>query len=460
MMIYSSLLFIYVFFPLSLLVYYATPKKQRNISLLVLSMIFCGMFGVSFLIFMTIYTVMNFTACRVIGKYKENKVISRGILGLALVLDTLAIFIFRSDFFRSFRELISIPESFFPVGISFFTLSAVGILADVYCGRIEAEKNIVYFGLYIMFFPRLIMGPLLRYSSFRKMLCSRHDGLSEIGTGFAVFVKGFAKKVIAADSLYALYKASVSVDVDKMAALTAWLGVISYFLCIYFIISGLSDMGVGIGYCFGFRLPQSFNYPVFSPDIRSFASRWHMQVVQWFRRYISRPLLSFSKNRIFRKLVFIAVWGALGFWYSFDFNGVVCGVILGGAIVIETRLNRGKLLPVTGILYTFIIAVICSVFISGDSLAYSLRYLFAMIGGNRQMADAQSLYLLKSYILILLISMYASTNLFRNLMMRSGRSRVRNIITVLSPVVVLSVMILCTILISYRGSSEMILLKM
>lgn len=459
-MIYSSLLFIYVFFPLSLLIYYATPKKHRNISLLVLSMAFCGTFGAAFLIFMTAYTALNFTSCRLIEKYRENKGLSRSVLILALVLDISALFIFRCDFFTGYRETLFIPEAFFPVGISFFTLSAAGTLADVYCGRMEAEKNIIFYGLYIMFFPRLIMGPLLRYSSFRKMLCSRNDGLSEIGTGFAVFARGFAKKVIAADSLYALYSAAISVGVDKMAALTAWLGVVSYFLCLYFTISGISDMGTGIGYCFGFRMPQSFNYPVFSSNVRYFAARWHMQAVQWFRRYITKPLSSLSENRIYKKAVFIVVWGLLGFWYKFNISGFVSGMILGSAVIVESRFSREKLLPVTGILYTFIITLVCSELIASGDLAYSLKYFFAMVGGNRIVADSHSLYLLKSYILILLISMYASTNLFRNLMLRSGRIRVRNIVTVMSPLAVLSVMILCTILISYRGSSEIILLQM
>lgn len=459
-MIYSSLLFIYIFFPASLLVYYATPKKHRNISLLVLSMIFCAGSGIGFMLFMTVYTVMNYAACLLIGKYRSNKCMSGIILGLALLLDILVLFVFRSDFFSIYREFLSIPESFFPVGISFFTLSAAGTLADVYCGREDAEKNIVSFGLYIMFFPRLIMGPVLRYSSFRKMLDSRHDGLSEIGVGVSLFAKGFAKKVIAADSLYALYIASVSVDVNEMAALTAWLGVTSYFLCLYFTLSGVSDMGAGIGHCFGFRLPQSFNYPVFSSNIRYFAARWHIQAVQWFRRYVTTPLLCLSSNKVFRLFAFIAVWGLFGFWYTFDVNGAVCGAVLGTAIIIETRFRHGRILPLTGVFYTFIISVICSAFMAGDSLSYSFRYLFAMIGGNGIIADPLSVYLLKSYILILLISIYASTRLFRNLLMRSGHGKEQRIITVLSPVIVLSMMILCTVFISYSGSSGMDLLKM
>ena len=180
-MIYSSLLFIYVFFPVSLLLYYVTPEKYRNITLLALSVIFCGMNGAAYLLFLASYTALNFGFCHLIGKYRKNKFIAKGMLTLALVLDISVIFIFRSDFFSAYRELMSIPEVFFPVGISFFTLSAVGTLADVYSGRTEPEKNIVYFALYMMFFPRIIMGPPMRYSGFRKMLRHRKSGLADIG---------------------------------------------------------------------------------------------------------------------------------------------------------------------------------------------------------------------------------------------------------------------------------------
>lgn len=459
-MIYSSLLFIYVFLPVSLLVYYVTPEKYRNISLLALSVIFCGLNGAGYLLFMAGYTAVNFAACWLIGKYRQKKGVSRGLFVLALVLDISAIFVFRSDFFSTYRELLSIPEEFFPFGISFFALSAIGTLADVYSGRTKPEKNIVYFSLYIMFFPRLIMGQPIRYSAFRKMLLRRHSDLAGIGTGMSLFVKGFAKKVIAADTLYVLYGASTGVEITQMPALTAWLGAVSYILCLYFVISGFSDMGAGIACCFGFRMPKSFNYPVFSQNVRCFTARWHIQISQWFRRYVTNPFLAVTEKRIYRGIIVIAVSGLIGFWYTFSIGGAAAGILWGIVLVIETHFIKENERQITGVLYTFILSLICAVFMAGNSLAYSLKYLFAMIGGNGILADSLSLYLLKSYVLILIASMYLAASFFRNIVAHSYRKKIQNFITAISPVIVLSAMILCTVLISYRGTSDMILLKM
>lgn len=459
-MIYSSLLFIYGFFPLSLLIYYAVGKKFRNGVLLILSMIFCGLVSLYFLAFMILYTAVNFAACGFIEKNRPNKASASVCFASAVVFDIASIFIFRTDFFLGLKSLIHMPDGFFPVGISFFTLSAVGTLIDIYCGRLKAEENIVNFGLYIMFFPRLFMGPVLRYSSFAKMLQNRRDGLNEIGIGFTIFVKGLAKKIIVADSLYMLYTAVRSIDIGTVTALTAWMGITAYLLCLYFTLSGFSDMGVGIGYCFGYKFPQSFNYPLFSTRIRYFTTRWHIQIIQWFRRYVTKPLSSRFSNMIVKKLIFIAVWGIFGFWYTFSINGALWGVIIGGAVTIENRFGNAKTLNITGIIYTFLAVVIASVFMAGENLAKSFEYLLVMFGGNKAFADSFSFYLIKSYVVILLISIYSSTNLFRNLMIRSGKTWMRNSIVVISPAIVLAVMIICTIMISYSGSSDMILLKL
>lgn len=459
-MVYSSLLFIYGFFPLSILIYYIFRKKFPNGVPLLLSMIFCGMISLYFLIFMILYTAVNFAACNFIEKKRSGKPASGIVFYSAVIFDIAAIFTFRTDFFSGFKELIHVPDGFFPIGISFFTLSAVGTLIDVYFGKLKAEKNIVKFGLYIMFFPRLIMGPVLRYSSFIKMLENRRDGLNEVGIGFTVFVKGLVKKVIAADSLYMLYSAVRDIEIETMTALTAWIGITAYMLCLYFTLSGFSDMGIGIGYCFGFRFPQSFNYPLFSTKIRYFTTRWHIQIIQWFRRYITKPLSSQFNNKVIKKLIFIAVWGLFGFWYTFSINGVLWGLIIGSAVTVENHFSNAKILNITGIIYTFLVTVIASVFLSGENISYSLKYLLVMLGGNRAFADSISFYFIKSYIVILLISVYAATSLFRNLMMRSGKNWIRNAVIVVSPAIVLALMIVCTIMISYSGSSEMILLRL
>ena len=202
-MIYSSLMFIYGFLPVSLLLYYITPRRHRDKTLLGLSALFCGLFSLWYLGLMLAYTLVNFTACRIIGK-NRGKPLAAVPFAAAMIFDLAAILVFRTKYFTGTLSSIGIPDGAFPLGISFLTLSALGTLIDVYTGRLREERNILRFALYIMFFPKLFMGPVLRYGSFARALDNRRDGLNEMGIGFTIFVKGLAKKVIAADNLYML----------------------------------------------------------------------------------------------------------------------------------------------------------------------------------------------------------------------------------------------------------------
>lgn len=459
-MLYSSLLFIYGFLPVSLLINYVSPKKVRDAVLLVLSLVFCGMFGLYYLGFVSVFTLVNYCAAVMTDRLRKKGEVCVLPFSIGIVYDMLTLFLFRTENISGLRRLLGVPEGFFPLGVSFMVLGAIGMLVDVYNGKEHADRSIVRFSLYFLFFPRIIMGPLLRYSVFSKILREKRNDLEDIGVGFTIFVKGLVKKAVLADQLYMLYTAVRSVDVQEMSLLTAWLGITAYLLCAYFTLSGFADMGTGIGYCFGFRLPQSFNYPLLSSRVRYFSARWHVQVVQWFRRYITKPLTSVFRGRLLRKASLVFAWGILGFWYGFSLNGMIWGFIIGTGIVIEGRLRHWKIMDATGMIYTYIITLIASVFLSGSSILYSFRYLFAMIGGNRILLDELSLYLLKSYIVLILIGIYASTNLFRNMMLRSGKNRVRTAVTAASPLIVLALLILSTIMMSYTGSSGMILFRL
>ena len=264
---------------------------------------------------------------------------------------------FRTEYFDWLYRLIKAPEGFFPVGISFFSLAAVGTLIDIYKGRIKAEKNIVRFSLYFMFFPRLIMGPLLRYGVFRRILDNRRETPANIGIGMTLFVKGLAKKVIVADDLYMLYTAVQSQNVKELSAVTAWLGITGFVLCLYFNLSGFADMGTGIAYCFGYRMPQSFNYPLVSTKIKYFAARWQSQVIQWLRRYVTKPLYGVCGQRWIKELIFIFGWTLFGIWYTFSVNGALWGLLIGTAVVIERRIAKRKIMNITGIIYTAFVRV-------------------------------------------------------------------------------------------------------
>lgn len=459
-MVYSSLLFIYGFLPVSVLLFYITPKKLRELTLLFLSIVFCGMISLYFLIFMLAFTALNYGFSHLISRLRKNEKAAAVPLTVGIIIDLAALIVFRTEYFDWLYRLIKAPEGFFPVGISFFSLAAVGTLIDIYKGRIKAEKNIVRFSLYFMFFPRLIMGPLLRYGVFRRILDNRGETPANIGIGMTLFVKGLAKKVIVADDLYMLYTAVQSQNVKELSAVTAWLGITGFVLCLYFNLSGFADMGTGIAYCFGYRMPQSFNYPLVSTKIKYFAARWQSQVIQWLRRYVTKPLYGVCGQRWIKELIFIFGWTLFGIWYTFSVNGALWGLLIGTAVVIERRIAKRKIMNITGIIYTAFVIIICSVFLAGSNPSYSGRYLLVMLSGNGVIADSQAFYLLKSYIVMLLAAIYAASDLFRNLMTRSGKKKVKAVINAVSTLVVLAALIICTALLSYSGSSEMLIMKL
>lgn len=457
-MVYSSLLFIYGFFPVSLLLFYITPKKHRELTLLLLSALFCCGISAYFLIFIFLFTLINYAMCRLIEMAHKSERLSAVPLSCGIIIDLMSIFVFRTDYFSWLQDIIKVPERFFPIGISFYALSVTGTLIDVYKKRIKAERSFLKFALYIMFFPRLFMGPLLRYETFRKVMDNRREGLSEIGAGMTVFIKGLAKKVIIADNLYMLYSASRSVGVTDMSALTAWLGVIAFLLCLYFELSAFADMGTGIGYCFGCKFPRSFYYPIMSTRIKFFTSRWQPQIIHWIRRYVTKPFTSACPKKWLREIIFVSGWVLCGLWYSISLNGIIFGLLIGIALILEKYLVRNNLMNFTGIFYTQMAVILCTVFFSGRSLSYSFRYLFALIGGNGSFTDAQSFYLLKYYLVLILISVYAATDLFRNMVRRLGKTKAKNLIPAVSPLMMLAALAVCTALISYSGSSDRLLI--
>lgn len=463
-MVYSSLLFIYVFFPLSLAIYFITPKKFKDISLFLLSMIFCGLFSLKFLFFMMIYIVVNYTSARLTYrlKWKEQRYRKYRIIPFSagILFNLISLFAFRTDIFSWILRPFSFPDGFFPVGISLFTLSATGYLIDVYKGRIRAEINFIRFGLFIMMFPRLLMCSAVNYDNFLKIWRKRKIRLNELGTGMEIFVKGLAKKVIIADTLFMLYSAIKRIETGNLPVLTAWLGATAYVLCLYFTLSGVSEMGIGISYCFGYGFPQSFNYPLFSSRIRHFSAKWHIQVVQWFRKYALHPLRSVINANYINGFISVCLWILMGFWYRLSFNGIICGFIIGIGIIIESKLKNIRMLKSTGIIYTFVVITISMVFISCESISESFRYIWAMIGGNRIIADSLTAYLCKSYIIVLIVAVYASTDLFRNTINRINRTPFRFVMLIISPVLTVILFAVCTAMISYTGSSENILIQL
>ena len=402
---------------------------------------------------MAAYTLLHFAEGILLGKIRQKKIISYTILAAVILADIIILLIFREKLFINDY----VPEIFVPIGISFSTLSAIGYCLDVCRGKIRAEKNFFRFSLYMLFFPKLPMGPIINYSSFRRMTKYRTMGINEIGAGMVVFVKGLAKKILFADNIYILYAAVMGININELSAISAVLGVIAYGLCLYFTLSGLSDMGAGLARCFGFRLPQSFNYPISSRGLGEFSSRWHMTVTGWFSRYILKPLKQKSSSRILESLAVIFIWSILGLWYDLRLNTLIGGFLIGAVIAAEKFIFTKKNSSFTSMIYTFFVISLCTVFFMWDTPIHSLKYLLVIVGGNNSIIDPASIYLLKVFIVVLLICLYGATDIFRNIVERSGKKWIKVLSNIVTPITTLILLILCTAEISYTGASEMTL---
>ncbi len=458
-MAYSSLLFIYIFLPVSLIAFYAVPKKYREAVLLVLSMLYCAANSIYMLIFMLIFTLLNFTMSRITEFLREQKSIAEVALVSTVVIDITVIFGFRAPYMNWFSGMIRAPEGFFPLGISLYALSAIGTLIDVYKGKEKAEKNILRFALYIMFFPRLIIGPVMRYRTFRKMMKGESKGLEDIGTGLLIFIKGLAKKVLAADTLFTLYTAVKCTESHRMPLVTAWIGAAAYLLCLYFELSGFADMGAGVARCFGIVFPKCFNYPVFSTRVRLFAERWNTHAVLWFKRYISKPLRVQGKSKAAKIGAFLLAWALLGFWYNFNINGIVGGIFLGTVILAENRFRNRNTLKITGRIYTFVVAAIFAAFMSCGSVGLSLKYIASMLGAGG-FADSQSWYFIRSYAVILAVCAFSASDLGRRILSAASKNKYTKPVFAAVPVAAVIALSLCTAFLADKGFSEMLLIRL
>ncbi|MDD6279635.1 MAG: hypothetical protein PUA81_07630 [Oscillospiraceae bacterium] len=449
---FCSLLFIYGFFPLSVLIFMLTPKKFRNGVLLAESALFCGLYGLSFLVIIISAVIWNYLFGLLIGSGKKQ-FLRRILLFFGIAGNLSLFFVFRISAFNVGLHRITAASA----GICFLTLNTIGYLLDVNRKKTDAERDIFRLGLYLMLFTKFPMGPIVNYKAFSAMLDNRDCNISTLGGGIELFIIGAAKKIFFADNLYALYDAVHSMNISEVSAISAWLGSAAYLLCLYFTLSGYSDMGAGLSQCFGFHFRKSFDYPCVSSGLGKFCRSWHISVVKWFDEYFIAPLRKVNASGIVQIAVFILSRGIIGLWYSFRPGLFIWGCLIGSAAVIERRLAAKRPLRATALIYTSIILLVCTVFFFGDTLSYSLRYLFAMVGGTNNIADTASLTLFKTYIVVFLVGLYASTDLFRNVLIRSKKRIIKAAADILTPFFMLALLILCTALISGSGESAMML---
>lgn len=338
-MVFSSIVFLWVFLPLVFVVNLFMAGRLSNVFLLLASLIFYAWGEPQLVVLMMASILVNWLAGKLIGKYGRYK---KGILAAAVVIDLSLLGYFKYAGFLAGAvnalaggPVIRVPDIRLPIGISFFTFQAISYVADVYRGETQAQDKLVNTALYISFFPQLIAGPIVRYHDINLQLENRHITWEKVAEGFRRFVYGLSKKVLISNVLGACTDQIYALEPGAITGAMAWLAAVCYMFQIYYDFSGYSDMAIGLGKMFGFDFPENFNYPYISHSVREFWRRWHISLSTWFREYVYIPLGGNRKGNRRTYVNLLIVFFLTGLWHGAGWNYILWGLYHGFFLVME-----------------------------------------------------------------------------------------------------------------------------
>ena len=379
-MVFSSPVFIFLFLPVTILLYYIIPSKflqAKNGILLVASLIFYAWGEPRNILLMLMSIAANYIFGIMMGRYKENKRVRKVWLILSVAFNIGMLFYFKYFNFFTGGHFTYVV---LPIGISFFTFQIMSYVIDVYRDQVGVQKNIFLLALYISFFPQLIAGPIVRYIDIEEQLADRSVTLESFSSGIYRFARGFAKKILISNTV-ALLADTIFGMTDDLSGFAAWLGIIAYSLQIYYDFSGYSDMAIGLGRMFGFEFLENFDYPYISVSVQDFWRRWHMSLSTWFRDYLYIPLGGNRKGNARTYINLIIVFACTGFWHGAAFTFIVWGMYHGLFLIIE-RSKAGKFIrslpKAVGSIYTLLIVIIGWVIFRADTMAVAFNYIGTM----------------------------------------------------------------------------------
>jgi alginate O-acetyltransferase complex protein AlgI len=392
-MVFSTNLFLFLFLPLFLLIYYLCPFRWRSTWILVASYFFYGWWRWDFLYLLVVITVVSYAFALAIERAKTVRQAKTWLtLGIIINLIALVYFKYANLGISSLNSLLqsvragTIPWTnvLLPIGLSFFIFHAISYLVDIYRKEAQPTRNLIDFAAFIALFPHLIAGPVLRYHLLAEQFRSRSHTFENFSQGSLRFMMGFCKKVLIADSVAPL--ADVMFAAQQPTLLESWLGVLAYTLQIYFDFSGYSDMAVGLALMIGFKFPENFDFPYISKNITEFWRRWHMSLSSWLREYLYVPLGGNRKGvaRTYFNLFITMVLG--GLWHGANWTFVLWGAWHGGVLALERYLGkpqRWQEIPAwLSIPRTLLLAMIGWVLFRAKDVASALEMYAGMLGFN------------------------------------------------------------------------------
>lgn len=424
-MVFSSIAFLYFFLPAVLALYFAVPRRFKNLVLFLLSLLFYAWGEPVYITIMLFSTVFDYVNGLLIERFSASPRAKKAVLAVS-VAGNLAILMFfkYSDFFISNINALSglnieMLGLALPIGISFYTFQTMSYTIDVYRGDAPVQHNIISFGAYVTLFPQLIAGPIVRYNTIARQLTDRHESFDMFFDALVRFCAGLAKKVLLANNIGALWDTVSASSPAEISVMSAWLGILAFSLQIYFDFSGYSDMAIGLGKMFGFSFTENFNYPYISKSITEFWRRWHISLGTWFREYVYIPLGGNRKGAAITYLNIFTVWFLTGFWHGASWNFAVWGLYFAVILIVEKAFLLKVLDRAPAFLshiYALVMIAFGWVIFSFDSLSDGFMYFKTMIGiGAGGFADDLFLYSLRSYGPVLLVGALASLPLWRRL---------------------------------------------
>jgi len=454
-MLFPSLAFLYIFLPIFIILYFVNnSSRYRNILLLAASLFFYAWGEPLFVLLLILMILVNWQAALLIEKNRDKERSNSSLISALAVAFNLLPLVFLKMLTTAqwnFTWLAGLraafPELSFPLGISFFTFSAISYIVDVKRGEVGAQRSLLRVANYLAFFPKLLQGPITRYAEMQSDLENPRSDADGAAEGARRFIMGLAKKVIIADNLAVVTDKVFALNFRELPAGLAWYGLLAFAIQIYMDFSGYTDMAIGLGRVLGFKLPENFNYPYLSRSIADFWRRWHMTLMNFFRTYIFMPLeIARRREKHFRQPSnLLIVFLATGFWHGISPNFILWGLYFGIFIVLEsTFLGRWlkKLPSFLQNLYALLIILTGWIFFKVQSITDWGPFFKALLGWNAPSAlfNLRTLNILM-YMPLLLLGLAASTPLFNNIY---ERARGNKYLAIAADAMLIGLFVLCT----------------
>ena len=450
-MLFSSIPFLYYFLPVVLILYLITPKRFKNLTLLIASLFFYGWGEPKYVFLMLATIVCGYFIGLLIEKFRDSAWSKFfAILAAILFLGALGIFKYADFFIENFSRATGISVKTLgialPIGISFYTFQILSYTIDVYRGDVRAQRNFISLAAYITMFPQLIAGPIVRYSDIESRLSERSHSFQMTAHGLRLFILGLAKKVLIANVLGELIE--VFRQTNEKTVLFYWVYAVALCLHIYFDFSGYSDMARGLGKFFGFDFMENFNYPFISKSITEFWRRWHISLGTWFRDYVYIPLGGNRCRKGKHLFNILVVWMLTGFWHGAEWNFIIWGLFFAVLLAGEKFLWGKAISKISVLSRIYVIFLIIISFIIFDST--ELSDIFTKAGGlfgagGEVFSSAHTLYYLKSYALILVIALFGATPIPKLLAKKVAESRIgKTVLSVAEPILLAVLLVVIT----------------